>query len=93
MFRSRIDWRGVDLVADLETLITTKPLESSFFLPVKVVEQRVIGNRLIRVDNGLEQFLIGRHGIGIAVISLLGCGGGIPCYDAGPVIPPVRNRQ
>ena len=85
--------QGVDLIADLEPFVTIQPFELAALLVVQVVEKGAVGFCLGSIGDRLEQFLMGRHGVGVAVVSLLGRRSGIAGNNTGSVITPVRYGQ
>ena len=83
----------VNLIADLKPLLTIEPIQPLGFLAVEVAQQRVVGSHFVGVGDRLKQLVIGRHGIGVAVVALLGSRRGITGDNSRPVVASVRHRQ
>ena len=83
----------INLIADLQPLLTIEPIQPPGFLAVEVAQQRVVGSHFVGVGDRLKQLVVGRHGIGVAVVALLGSRRGITGDNSRPVVASVRHRQ
>ena len=83
----------IDLTADLEALITVQPFELATFLVMQIVKQSSVRSGFIGISDGLEQFLIGSHGVGVTVVALLCRWSGIAGDNTSSVIAPMGHRQ
>lgn len=65
------------MVAEFEFFVALEDVGFEGFLAFEELEHGVVGIDGIGVDDGFEEFVVSGLRVGVAVVSLVGCGSGV----------------
>lgn len=72
----------VDVVAELELFIALEEARLEGLVALQKLEHGIVGVNHAGIRDGAEQFVIGGHRVGVAIVPLVGSGGGVARDDA-----------